>query len=497
MPAIVRPGRPGHIFLPQYSYIASWKITVTDPVSGTVWDLTSYYINISIDWHLKALAFSNIQLSNAGGKWLDLWDGGEIVEIWAEYTDTATPSVKMFKGKLESVFFSYGNNGYTAMVKARQVPELADIKIITQFDNSTCSDSVKSIVSSDYSSYLTTTGVTDTSTTITTNFSNVSGIQSFGVLADKCGYDIYIDIDDDVKFFEQESIVNSVNYVVQGQNLLGLSSYGVNNNKIYNKISVYGKEDDNIIILKTEEDTDSQATLWRKDLIVSDSSLVTMAEVQTKADIELSNKLSSSPEGKVDCLGMIEIRPGDLIEVSIPYAGATGSHRVSGFVHSFSSNGGFRTTIDLAKRQIALDTLFRERIDGEQRLTPFNNLNSMDNSYTVFFNEDPVIITHTNTEIVEEKLQLITGQNTGTSVFNRHIADADITQCELRIVTNYPQDQLCSYEVSNDNAVTWETITPGVVNIFNSTGNDLMLKINFVGDASTRPSFDKICLLYK
>ena len=498
MPAIVRPGRPGHIFLPQYGYVASWKITVTDPVSGTVWNITNYIIGDGkITWYSKALAYVNLKLINDDGRWLDLWDGGETVEIWAEYADTITPSNKMFKGKLDSILFSCGSDGYTATIKARQVPELSDIKIITQFYNSTCSDAVKNIVASDYSSYLTTTGVENSATTITTTFNNMAGIQTFSTMVDKSGFDLYIDVDDDVKFFEQESKINLINSIVQGQNLISLNNYGINNSNVYNKISVYGKEENNIILLKTEENTTSQTTLWRKDLIISDSSLISMSDIQDRADMELSNNIKRTAGGNAVCLGMIEIRPGDLIEVSVPYAGATGSHVVSGFTHTFSNSVGFRTSIDLTRRQTSLETLFKEGIDAQRSLIPSINLNSMKNSYTVFFNEDPTLVTHTNTEIVNDKLQLISGQNTGIATFNRLLADENVTQCELRIVTNYPQNQLSSYKVSNDNGVTWETITVGVVHIFNSTGNKLKFKINFVGDATTRPAFDMICVLYK
>ncbi len=325
----------------------------------------------------------------------------------------------------------------------------------------------------------------------------MAGIQTFSTMVDKSGFDLYIDVDDDVKFFEQESKINLINSIVQGQNLISLNNYGINNSNVYNKISVYGKEENNIILLKTEENTTSQTTLWRKDLIISDSSLISMSDIQDRADMELSNNIKRTAGGNAVCLGMIEIRPGDLIEVSVPYAGATGSHVVSGFTHTFSNSVGFRTSIDLTRRQTSLETLFKEGIDAQRSLIPSINLNSMKNSYTVFFNEDPTLVTHTNTEIVNDKLQLISGQNTGIATFNRLLADENVTQCELRIVTNYPQNQLSSYKVSNDNGVTWETITVGVVHIFNSTGNKLKFKINFVGDATTRPAFDMICVLYK
>jgi len=494
---IVRPGRPGYIYLPKYNYIASWKITVTDPVTSQVWDLTSYYMDLSITWGLKSLAYCNINLSNDTGRWLDIWDGGETVEVWAEYADTATPSISMFKGKLDSILFNYGSNGYTAIVKARQVPELADIKFINQFDNALCSDATVAIVEGDYSDYVTTNNVNATTQTITTNFSNMSGIQAFGTLADKSNSDIYIDLDDDVNLFEKESVINTEEYIAQGLNLLSLNNYGVNNATIFNKVVVYGKEDNNIILIKTEEDITSQTNLWRKDLIITDNALSTMGEVQDKADIELANGISTEPEGRAICLGMISLRPGDMINVSAPYVGANGPHKVSTFTHTFSVGGGFTTSIALSKRSNNLDILFKNRIDAEQRLRPFGNLNSMDNSYTVYFDEDPSEVTHSNTEIVDNKLQLVSGENSGTALFNTFNSDTIITQCELRVMSNYPQDQLCIYSVSNDAGATWLTLNPGVITVFATTGSELKFKIDFIGDANTRPSFDKICVLYK
>jgi len=75
-------------------------------------------------------------------------------------------------------------------------------------------------------------------------------------------------------------------------------------------------------------------------------------------------------------------------------------------------------------------------------------------------------------------------------------ADNNITKCELRISGN--QFNNCTYEVSNDNGITWESLTPGEVHTFSSTGKNLRVKINLAeSTAGVSPEFDSICVLYK
>ena len=484
---------PGYIFLPQKQYRVSWKVQITN--GSTVTDVTGYVISLNIDWNLGRLATCNIVLTNPKGKWLNKWDGGETVDVYGEYQDV-TPTNKLFSGKIDNPYFTFGSDGYKMVIECRQAPELADKKVIEQFDNATVDDAIKTVIDNNYSGIVTYTNVNSTTETYTGNFQHVSGIDVLNTLANKAGMDLYIDTDGDIHLFEKESINNSTESVTFNNNLIAVSKFGKDTAKIFNRVIVYGKEENNIVLLKTEEDTASQTDLWVKDLIEQANSIDSMAEIQEKANIVLTNNTNIEEDGAISSLGLPTITPGDNLMMQIPYCGIEGYKNIRGFSHSLSPSGFF-TNLQIKDIQDTTAEIFRERIEAEDRLKVFGNLNAMTDSYTVYFNEDPDIVTLTNTEIVDETVKLKSGETSGTCILDMMDTDNTITKCELRISTNFPNQELCTFDVTNDGGDTYERISPGSLHTFLSTGSKLALRINFIKDSTHDPVFDSVCLLYK
>lgn len=494
MPRSTRRGRGGFIFLPQRNYTLSWKAVINEGATDEV-DITDYIITFSVSWEVYRLATGRITLSNINGKWLDTWNGGETVTIYAEYGDV-TPTNKIFHGKLFNIMFGLSSNGYECSLECVQAPELAGIKIIEQFDNALITDAIKTIVDTYYSGIVTYTGLQSTTARFTGNFKHVSGINALGDLASSADLDLYISTGNDIQLFARNSIENNVESVSYQSNLKSLSDYGTDNKKRYNRVTVYGKEDRNILLLKTKQDTDDQADLWRRDMVITDNGLTTMDEISEKTEVELSNGISLDAQGRISALGMPKLVPGDSINVLAPYCGATGRHRVVSINHSLTMSG-FITSANVISKPKTLMDFFEERIDAEERLKPYNNLNAMTDSYTTYFNEIDAPYTLVNCEIDEERAKLTSGETSGSIVFDSITADNSITQCELRIVTNFPNHELCTYQASNNGGLTYETITPGTLHTFTSSGSTLKFKINLVGDDTHDPVFESVCLLYK
>jgi hypothetical protein len=446
---------------------------------------------------LNALQSTTIQISNPNGKWLNEWNGGELVEVFAEYADTETPSTKIYSGKLDNVFYSYGADGYKASLISRQTPEVADIKIVEQFDNRLAHDAIKTIIDDYFTGILTYNNVEDSSVTITKNYSHVSGMQAIADIALQSNMDLYIDIDGDVHLFEKESITNNTETFTVGTNIMRIPKYGKDTTKIFNNVTVYGKEDDNIIIVKTEKDVSSQTDLWRKDLIINDNSLYSMESVRERANVEIVQNVSEiEEEGSIEALGTLNISPGDMCLFSAPYCGINSYKKIQGYTHKISQSG-FLTSMNIKDKQTTLADLFKERIDAENRLKPASNLNDMKNSYTVKFEQSDPPVTFTNCEVLDEVLQLSSGQTSGICTFNLLSTDEEVTQCELRVVTNYPQDRFCSYEVSADGGNNWESINPGTLLSLSNPGSQLTFRVNLEFSAGYNPAFQAICLLYK
>jgi len=496
MPRDTRESRGGFIFIPQAQFEVSWKVVVTDPNTSVETDVTNYVRDLNIDWFLGRIASCRINLSNPNGVWLNKWNGGEIVEVYGEYGDV-TPTNKLFYGKLDQPYFTFNNAGYSTVLECRQTPELVDQKIIEQFDNALITTAIQTIVDNNYSGIVTYTGLGATSVRFTGSFKHTSGVEAITRLADRADMDWYIDTSNIIKLFDKGSVINTNEAVSYQTNLTAVQKYGKDNTKIFNRIIVYGKEDRNVILLKTEESESSQTDLWKKDLVITDNSMDSMAQIQEKADTELVKNVTNIEEdGSISTLGMPQLKPGDSIDILVPYCGISGKHTIVGFTQTLSQSG-FLSTVQIKDKQSNVADIFKQRIDAEERLKPYNNLNAMTDSYTIFFNESPEIVTQSGTEIVEERLQLQTGVTSGVATFDTITTDSNITQCELRAVVNFPQHEDCTYSVSNNGGASWETVTLGTLHTFSSSGNLLKLLINLNGDSTHFPTFETVCLLYK
>lgn len=491
---------PGRIWLPSYKFSLNWKVLVTKE-NGTEYDITDYVINLRIDWPATtSLATATIDLDNGGGRYLDLFNGGEKVEIWGEYSETVgVPTYKIYRGKLDNIFFSLSDgNGYTATIESRQVPEAIDILVVEQYSNALISDAIKDLIDKYLSGLVTYTNVTTTTSRVTTSFANVSVWKAIGELLERAQHDGYIDTDMDLHTFAEGSQTNTTDNVALGQNTLSVSRYGKDTLKIKNRVITYGKEDNNLPIIKTEEDSSSQADLWQKDLVVNDGSLSTMDEVQDKADLELLKHTTTIVNaGRFTMLGSPKLNPGEKIHVGIPYCNADGDFKMMRITHTLSPNG-FLTDLDLSRRQETIADLFKERTDIESKLTPFTNLNYMENSYYINFEEDDTPWVLSDCEVSGDgRLSIESGESEGVCTFNTLTTDNNVTQCELRIYSNWPDTENDTYQASNDDGTTWESISPGVVHNFTTTGNSLKFRINLKGDSTHAPTYESVALLYK
>jgi len=481
MPRDNRESRGGFIFMPQRNYSSSWKVEITNTTTSETWDVTD-----------------TVSLSNGLGQYLSKWDGGETIDVYGEYLDVI-PTNKLFSGKIDNVFFSLGTNGYISTLECRQTPELVDIKIVEQFDNVLVTSAIQQIVDTYYTGLITYTGMPSSTVRFTGNFRHTPGITAFKELAEKAGFDVFIDTNNNLEVFTKESRNNTDEAVSYETNLINFPKYGKDRTKEYNRIVVYGKEDNNIILLKTEEDAASQADLWRKDNVITNNSLVNMTEIQEFADIELSKSINREEEGSASVLGMTTIKPGENCVINVPYCGADGYHNIRAVTHNFT-NGGFITTLQIKDKQQTMTELFLDRIDAEERLKPYSNLNNMTDSYTVFFNESPSVVVLADCEIYTDidnvYLKMTDVDTGGTCTSDTVTADANVVQCELRAKLNFPNQELCSFNVSNNGGATWETTTLGTLHTFISSGNQVRFRINLEGDSTHNPIFESACLLY-
>lgn len=524
----------GGIVIPTSSdTYAKIEITDDDDVTYTVLDSYGGAVedNYTMSATVKKVATSNLgsfrlRLANVEGKWLNKFDGGEVVKVYADSVDATT---LIFYGKIDNIKYGVDvSNGFYVDLDGRDYPELRDKTITGTKVAATIGESIASILYNFYnditlqfwngSEWSTATyeeisgtvswsHVTDSipATLINMTYQHKKGWAVLTEMCDRVGVDCYIDWVSGtgyvLRMLVKDAITNTGSNISYGINLISLSGFGINNMDIYNRITVYGKtESDNILLLKTEDDTTSQSNLWIKDKIVTAQDLDTMDDVQDKADYELELGTDINANGNISSICLPTLRPGDNVNVSIPYCNIDGTYRVQSYSHVFDTNSVFKTNIQLVRKDVSVSDLLVVKVNAEEFVGAISNGNAMRNSYTIYFTESPEIVSLVNTVIDNGILSLSSGVVTGTMTSNILTTDSDVTSCELRKYENYSTSQ-DTYQVTNDSGLTWEDldITEGNVHIFSSTGSQLGFRVtmNRTDSGDPSPAYESFSLLYK
>ena len=530
--------RKGTIFIPTDTDIYC-KIIITDD-SDVNYTLMNTYSGLDADNEMvsaptvkmsatDALGSFKFTIANDGGRFLNKFNGGELVKVYADDTDATT---LIFAGKVDNVKYGLSLSlGFFIEITGRDYPELID-KTITGVEAATQSDVSIARILYDFYGLDTNiklqyweddywwTATYDSaeeklrwgwpvepdypSTLINMTYQHKKGWNVITEICSRAGLDCYIDYDESnsifiLKLFKKEAIVNTDSNVAYGINLTKMTTFGSDNNSIINRVIVYGKTDsDNILLLKTENDTTSQDNLWVKDKVFNEGALTSMLDVQDKANYELEEGIKESSNGKISTLCLPTLRPGDVITISVPYCNVSGQYVVSNFTHTFGDT--VKTDIELTKREVRIGDLFSEKADPEDYISSISNPNAMTDSYTVYFDETPSIMNLTDAEEYDGKLR-IGGTNTeGTAISTSKTTDYNVTSCELRKYENF-ETTLDAYYVTNNSGVTWETYDhePGFPHTFTSVGDSLGFKIVLNRDSgtATSPSYESVSLLYK
>ncbi len=538
--------RTGFIYLPiDDVFYPKWKIIVTDQ------DGIDYYVSdfedgsnarnylISADVTLPMttkLGSANITLVDPVEdtglcRFYGKFTGGEIVRIYADYTDATT---LLFRGKIDNPSHSLAaNNAFQMQLEVRDYPELAD-DVVTGSAYSSRADVVladlfytggytdivlafwngstwaeATYVASNRSVTWSDDVTTFPTLAVSMSWQNKKPLSVASEVCQRAGLESYLKYDEDnsqwqFRVFNSGSVTNADTTAAYGSNIIGLSNYGPDNNNVANVITVYGKtESSNIVLVATETDDTSISDLWRKPRIFTDASLVTNDEVRIKGEYELAKASTAILKGNVRIIGEENVRPGEQVAVGIPQLAISGYQIISEIKHNISSQG-FITTLDFSREGDKVTTLLREKVNAEEATKPYENLNGMTDSFNIYFDETPSQISiHSDTEELDGKLRLQDGEVIGIATTNTHtsLTKTNVTQCELRKFSNFPVDENDTYEVTNDGGTTWEDyiIGSGQVHTFGTTGNELAVRLTLRRNSilDITPAYESIVLLYK
>jgi len=541
MPRDTRSTRGGYIFLPKDMDVGSWKVEITS--GGTTRDVTDYVIDGSINM-ICTNGVSNFTLAvdNSAGLYQGIFSAGDIVDIYYDYVAFASLSTVRFRGYIDGVFDNYdGTSGFTISIEGRDCPSstnnehFVDTFVTLQFtgrNNLECWAGVSGAVDDEgnyedgvlYNSGLILQVYDDTSNqwktwkdltdsqkstlkaqtsytqTHTATYVDSSRLKISGELAKEGDYDFYIYYNSSnqntyLRVFPEESVVNRDEYVSHEVNLISINRYGSDTSQEANRVKVIGKTDSNILLFRRKGDSTRQSALWIKDKVETEASFTTDTEVSNRATARVNELKVSPSKGTIQCCALPSLKPGEKIMVRIPYI-LTQQVKIKSFNVAFGAGVGLEfNSLSIQEYETDFARIFKDRIDETTAITTTDNPNGMTDSLVFDFSvEDDYTLS--SCQIENDILSLESGETTGTCSTDTREMDDNVTQCELRIKAN--QYWNCTYRVTNNGGLNWESITPGTLHNFSTTGSEVKVEITLnEPQTGVSPEFDKVNLLVK
>jgi len=487
----------------------NFKIEIEND-SGVTDDVTADVLNASMTLSgTNELGAFSLQLLNQDGKYKDDYDGGEYVNIYLDYQSATT---LYFRGRIDKYSYDMSSSGFILSISGRDYPILGDTNITIQFSTANIIGALRGTIGSQdtqgnyengalYNSGLTWHASNPTTSTVlvTKEYSEVKYLDVISDLSGRGSYNWYIYYDTSaevwyIRLFAEGTVINRNESVGYGINIQS-ASVGKDYDDEFNKIRVYGEEDNNIFYLQTKDNTTSQSNLWVKYKQVNDTSLNSMSAIDDKATYELAKNVAEK-RGNITALPLVTLKPSEKIMCMIPYCNINDYYIITRITTSISPNSPILSTLDIQKPSETVASFFKDRIDENSGLQPYINLNNMNDAYIIDFTSGDTG-THSNTHIVDGKLGLINTAITGTWESVVRTTDENIESVVLRLKANYNIDDSKFY-VSGDSGVTWREIDYGTFYDYGPIGTSLRIKIEFIPTTDNpNPRVEKIALLHK
>jgi len=130
----------GFVWIPPSREFPTFKVVLTsNGIDYTVADSTetdptqpsNKVLNCNLTMESRKLGLFNLELVNNQGEYLNKFDAGDSIKIYADYNDGST---EIFRGKIEEVLYSLSESeGYTINITGKDYPEASGLKIIESF----------------------------------------------------------------------------------------------------------------------------------------------------------------------------------------------------------------------------------------------------------------------------------------------------------------------------------------------------------------------------
>lgn len=421
-------------------------------------------IDIDLPVNSQASCFS-ATFYNENGVYNSYFDYHDDIKIYLGYTDTGTTG--LFHGRIEKIKKAYSKSGTTIEVSGRGMW----VKLMEKFTvNSYTSTDLGNIIKAEIAALITgitTTNVATTGITPTETFLDHVFISD--IIADYCNkaqYFAWVDFTDDLHFTGSPG-ANTVSISTGASGNAEDISMDIDWKTVRNYIRAYGKQVEEVQLIKTEQDDTSIGKYGKVMKVLKNAGADTTSLVQSIVDASLLEDKESEWGGTATVYGDERIEPGKTITVNATEIGETAAtYRVQHVKHSFDTGGsGFTTTVMLVQDEKNTANFYRELYEKTKGGIEFSNKGNYEESYVYkFTNDQDALWTLSGLITTDSTLMIAAGETplaTGTATITTSIVgDKNYNTCLPMVREQFPGNNGNTYQVSNDGGSTWEDLSP-------------------------------------
>jgi len=419
-----------------------------------------------------------VMLSNAHGQLNEYFDTGQAVKFYADNSDGST---LQFWGIIDYVKNNISDNGQFLEIEGRHRAYLLNEYLVCYSATGTPTSTIlKEIIDNLPESY----GFTYKNVATTTDSMNVEWSYKpfWDCVVELCnfaGNDCYVDNSLDFHYFEENSIENTDDAIVEGDNFISSENWGTNVTYEKSRVTVIGQDDEGVPIIYTAK-IDDETNI--KEVFLRDSTANTEEKVQNIAESKLAELSNRAPQATIKSFGLEATNPGDNLWIIVPRQQIQGQYKIIQINHLFGAeSGGWRTICTIEEQEIGISQSLKNISNKTTALSAPKNINKLNYSFNFSFDNDSG--THSGTEITEGVLKT-TGGASGTWISPEKAVPDILDQFEFRAVGESIPGT--SFFVSTDNGNTWQDVEKlKTLYDFSSSGQNLKIKV-ILNSASTQ-----------
>jgi len=445
-------------------------------------------ITIDLPITTQASSFS-ADVFNESADYNNYFDYHDDVKIYFGYESDGV--VGLFHGRVEKLKKSWKPSGSVITVSGRGTWTLMLEKMeVKSFLSTELGDIIKDLISSNVTG-LTTVNVGNSGITPDTEVVDHAFIQEkVKEYCTKAGFDAWVDFDDDLHFTGTPG-ANTVS-LVAGENIKEIE-LSIDWKKIRNYIRGYGKKVEGVQLIKTEEDTASQAKYGVVMKIIKNSSLDETSLIQSIMDAALLEDKEAEWGGVAVIPGDERIVPAKSITVTVPALDVDESFKVQHVQHVFEPSGGFTTNVMLVEEEVNTSKFYKDLYEKTGNIVDFANSGNYEESYVYKFTADQDSLwTFVNCYTDNSTLKITDSSSASSATLTSAIVgDKNYSSCLPFVSQEY--EGANKFFVSNDSGSSWEQVYADEAHDFISNSgdkNDFKCKI----ELSARPALEVSCV---